>query len=68
MKMQLILGFMAPLVRDSRSAVSRLSGVASPNNFDLHSDDCRYRTKDYVNKIAASQHFLILSINIKVTT
>lgn len=69
MTTQCIFGFMAPLVRDLRSAVSRLPGVASPNTFDFYSDDyLRYRHKDYIVKIVASQHFFILSINIKATT
>jgi hypothetical protein len=61
--------FTAPLVRDSRSAVSRLPGLAPTNTFDLYSGsgDHRYRLEDYTIKIAANQHFLILSINIKIT-
>lgn len=54
-------GEYAPLVRDSRSAVRRLPGVASPNNFDLYYHDHGYQPKDYIIKIAPSQHFLILS-------
>jgi hypothetical protein len=47
-KTQLVLGFMAPFVRDSRSAVSGLPGAASPNTFDLYcdSDDHRCQPKD----------------------
>jgi hypothetical protein len=62
--------FMTPLVRDSRNAVSGLPGVASPNTFKLYSgsDEHRYQAKYYTIKVAASQHFLILSINIKVGT
>jgi hypothetical protein len=67
-KTQLILGFMAALVRDSRSAVSRLSGAASPNTSDFYSDDYRCRPKDYTITTAASQRFITLSINIKATT
>jgi hypothetical protein len=61
--LQLGLGFMAALVRGSRSAVSRLPGVT----FDLYSAARGYRPEDYIIKIATSQHFLVLSINIKVT-
>jgi hypothetical protein len=61
-KIRPILRSMASLVWDSRRAVSRLPGAASPNNFDLYYDDHGYRPKDYKIKIAASQHFFILSI------
>jgi hypothetical protein len=60
--MKVNLSSMAPLVRDSRSGGSRLPGAASPNNFYLYYDDHGYRPKDYIIEIAASQHFLILSI------
>jgi hypothetical protein len=60
--------FHVPSVRYSGNAASSLLGVPSPNNFDRYSDDPLYRPKNYINKIAGSQHFLILSTNIKVTT
>lgn len=65
-KTQLMLGYMAPLVRDSRSAVSRLLDFGSPNNL-ICCDGHLYWPKDYIIKMAASQYFLMLSINIKVT-
>jgi hypothetical protein len=40
-KMQLILGFMAPLLQDTRNTVSRLAGIASRNTLDLYYDDDR---------------------------
>lgn len=65
---QLILGSMAPLVRDSHSTVSRLPGIASPDTSELYYGSHCYRPQDYIINIAASQYFLIFSINIKVTT
>jgi hypothetical protein len=48
--------------------VRRLPAVASRNTSDLYYDSHRYRPEDYTIKFAASQHFLILSINVKVIT
>jgi hypothetical protein len=64
-KMHLILGLIALLVWYSCTLISKLPGITPPYTFDLYYDIItNLRT---IIIIDASQHFLILSINIKVS-
>jgi hypothetical protein len=50
-KTQHSLSIVAFLVRHSHSTVSRLLAIASPNTFDLNSDDYCYPPNDYMAKL-----------------
>jgi hypothetical protein len=61
-KLQLILGFMAPLLQDTHNTVSRLPDIASHNTLGLYYDMIVSDLWTILLEVAASQYFLILSI------